>query len=51
MLVFNKRGTGKSTGDCSLATIDDLANDVIACKNYLAQHANNYENIIITHLK
>ncbi|WP_431158644.1 alpha/beta hydrolase family protein [Winogradskyella poriferorum] len=45
VLVFNKRGTGKSTGDCSLATIDDLANDVIACKNYLAQHANNYENI------
>ncbi|WP_411894566.1 alpha/beta hydrolase [Winogradskyella sp. A2] len=45
VLVFNKRGTGKSTGDCSIATIDDLANDVVACRNYLAEHPNNYENI------
>lgn len=35
VLVFNKRGTGKSTGDCNLATIEDLASDVRACKQYL----------------
>ena len=45
VLVFNKRGTGKSTGDCSIATISDLASDVVACKNYLEKHPNNYNNI------
>ena len=45
VLVFNKRGTGKSTGDCSVATVADLANDVVACKNYLANHPNNYDKI------
>ncbi|MBT8238351.1 MAG: prolyl oligopeptidase family serine peptidase [Maribacter sp.] len=45
VLVFNKRGTGKSTGDCSKATITDLASDVVACKNYLAKHPNQYSNI------
>jgi len=45
VLVFNKRGTGKSTGDCSKATISNLASDVVACKNYLANHPNQYTKI------
>jgi pimeloyl-ACP methyl ester carboxylesterase len=45
VLVYNKRGTGKSSGDCSKATISDLAADVVACKNYLEAHPNNYEHI------
>ena len=45
VLVFNKRGTGKSTGDCSVATIADLASDVAACKEYLANHSSQFTNI------
>ncbi|WP_111683593.1 alpha/beta hydrolase [Winogradskyella tangerina] len=45
VLVFNKRGTGKSTGDCSIATVGDLADDVVACKNFLANHPNNFNKI------
>jgi len=45
VLVFNKRGTGKSTGDCSKATIDDLASDVVACKKYLEDHPNSFKYI------
>lgn len=45
VLVFNKRGTGNSTGDCALATIDDLASDLVACKTYLDRHPNNYRAI------
>lgn len=44
VLVYNKRGTGKSTGDCTLATIDDLASDLVASKNYLAG-LNTFEHI------
>ena len=45
VLVFNKRGTGKSTGDCDAATLADLASDVIACQQFLRQHPNRYETI------
>ncbi|RNC86382.1 MAG: alpha/beta hydrolase [Winogradskyella sp.] len=45
VLVFNKRGTGKSNGDCNTATITDLASDVIACKKYLEKHNNKFDNI------
>lgn len=45
VLVFNKRGTGNSTGDCSKATIDDLASDVVACKEYLSRHPDNFRAI------
>jgi pimeloyl-ACP methyl ester carboxylesterase len=45
VLVYNKRGTGKSTGDCAVATISDLADDVMACKKYLENHPNNYNHI------
>ncbi len=45
VLSFNKRGTGKSTGDCALATIEDLASDVSAIKRYLENHPNQYKSI------
>lgn len=45
VLVFNKRGTGKSTGNCEDATIEDLASDVRACKAYLESHSRNFDNI------
>ena len=45
VLVFNKRGTGNSSGDCSKATISDLASDVEACKKFLEQHSNKYTKI------
>lgn len=45
VLVYNKRGTGKSTGNCDIATIDDLANDLVACKKYLENHPNGYNQI------
>ncbi|MBT8231160.1 MAG: alpha/beta hydrolase [Bacteroidia bacterium] len=45
VLVFNKRGTGKSTGDCSKASISELASDVVACKNFLAKNPNQYSKI------
>jgi hypothetical protein len=37
VLVFNKRGTGKSSGDCNSARIEDLAADVIAAQQFLKQ--------------
>ena len=45
VLVFNKRGTGKSTGNCEVATIGDLAADVVACKKYLENHARGFDKI------
>ena len=42
---YHKRGTGKSTGDCNTATIDDLAKDLIEIKSFLKNHPNNYSNI------
>ena len=44
-LVFNKRGTGKSTGNCDLATVEDLASDVRACKRFLEDQPDRYEYI------
>ena len=35
-LIYDKRGSGKSTGDLSKATINDLAADAIAAVEYLA---------------
>lgn len=35
-LVFDKRGTGDSGGECPLATVQDLADDVSAAVRYLA---------------
>ncbi|MEM8523129.1 MAG: alpha/beta hydrolase [Bacteroidota bacterium] len=35
VMTYQKRGTGKSTGDCGSATIKDLATDLIAVKKYL----------------
>ncbi|NNE30376.1 MAG: alpha/beta hydrolase [Saprospiraceae bacterium] len=44
-LVYNKRGTGKSSGDCDQATIEDLASDVRACKEFLENHPNGFQKI------
>ncbi len=45
VLAFHKRGTGNSTGDCETASISDLASDLAACRNFLANHANEYTSI------
>ncbi|MEM6377246.1 MAG: alpha/beta fold hydrolase, partial [Bacteroidota bacterium] len=45
VLAYQKRGTGQSTGDCSMATIEDLAEDLHQAKKYLEAHPNNYEKI------
>ncbi|MAD98430.1 MAG: hypothetical protein CMB99_13985 [Flavobacteriaceae bacterium] len=45
VLAYQKRGTGKSSGNCNQATIGDLSNDVIALKRYLENHSNGYEKI------
>lgn len=44
VLVFNKRGTGGSSGDCNKATVSDFATDVKAAKDFLKTHS-NYEHI------
>ena len=44
-LVYNKRGTGQSGGDCSQATIADLAMDLKAAKEFLANHPSDFEKI------
>ncbi|SHH41390.1 alpha/beta hydrolase family protein [Winogradskyella jejuensis] len=45
VLAYQKRGTGKSTGDCSKATIKDLADDLIEAKRFLSKHPNDYKHI------
>lgn len=45
VLVFNKRGTGKSTGNCDQATIKDLASDVVACKKFLVNRSEGFLKI------
>ncbi|MEL6132245.1 MAG: alpha/beta hydrolase, partial [Bacteroidota bacterium] len=45
VLICHKRGTGRSTGDCGTATVEDLASDVIACQQFLQNHPNAYESI------
>ena len=35
VLAYHKRGTGQSTGDCSTATLEDLADDFSAVYRYL----------------
>ncbi len=35
VLIFDKRGSGKSTGNSSTATYENLADDVVACLNVL----------------
>ncbi len=44
VLVFNKRGTGGSSGDCSKATVSDFASDVKAAKEFLKTQS-DFENI------
>jgi pimeloyl-ACP methyl ester carboxylesterase len=45
VIYFHKRGAGKSTGDCASATIADLASDVAAWRDFLAEHPDGYDNI------
>ena len=45
VLSFHKRGTGRSSGNCSTATIEDLASDIAACREFLASHENQYAAI------
>jgi|CXWL01.1.fsa_nt_gi dienelactone hydrolase len=39
VLVYDKRGSGASTGDWTSASLDDLADDAIAGVRYLQSHA------------
>ncbi|NNL81721.1 MAG: hypothetical protein HKO67_14635 [Flavobacteriaceae bacterium] len=45
VLSFNKRGTGKSTGNCNQATIGDLVSDVNALRNYLLERDEKFQYI------
>ncbi|MEM9834876.1 MAG: alpha/beta hydrolase [Bacteroidota bacterium] len=45
VLAYQKRGTGQSSGNCDLATIDELADDLVAVKKYLENHPNQYDKI------
>lgn len=45
VLAYNKRGSGKSEGDCATATIDDLSGDVVAAYEFLKNHPANFEKI------
>ena len=45
VLAYHKRGTGQSTGDCSTATLEDLADDLVAIKAYLRGRDDAYEHI------
>ncbi len=44
VLAFQKRGNGKSGGDCGTATIDELASDLQACREYLKANMPEIEN-------
>ena len=43
--AMQKRGTGKSSGDCKSATIDDLARDVAATAQHLRQSGFGIKNV------
>ena len=45
VLAYQKRGTGDSGGDCSTATITDLATDLVAARNYLKDHLRGFKKI------
>lgn len=45
VLAYQKRGTGSSTGNCDLATIQDLAEDLKSVKSFLANHKMEFEQI------
>ena len=43
--AYHKRGTGNSEGDCDAATIDDLAKDLAAVKEYFSADKFSFEKI------
>lgn len=45
VLALQKRGTGKSTGNCQTATITQLAADVVSARAFLKNHPNGYQNV------
>ena len=45
VVAYQKRGTGNSTGDCSMATIQDLASDVSAIYKYLKKESYQFDKI------
>lgn len=45
VLAYQKRGTGKSTGDCSTATISDLAEDLQQVHQFLKKHPRKFAKI------
>ena len=45
VLAYQKRGTGNSSGDCSMSTIDDLASDLSNIYNYLNTDPHSFDNI------
>lgn len=45
VLAYQKRGTGNSTGNCDVATIQDLANDLTKAKEYLERYKGGFEKI------
>ena len=45
VLAYQKRGTGSSTGNCDLATINDLSTDLVNVKSFLETYENSFEKI------
>lgn len=45
VFAYQKRGNGKSGGDCETASIEDLAQDLSAVKKYLEKHPAGFEKI------
>ncbi|MDC7997923.1 alpha/beta hydrolase [Gilvibacter sediminis] len=45
VLSFNKRGTGRSAGNCATATIDDLAQDVATLNSWLRNRPERFKHI------
>ena len=45
VLAYQKRGTGNSTGDCSIASIEDLASDISAIYQFLKGEPNQFDKI------
>ena len=45
VLAYQKRGTGKSTGNCDVATIEDLAKDLGNVKLFLEKRKEGFEKI------
>lgn len=45
VLAYHKRGTGMSSGNCDLTTIQELAKDLVNMKSFLKSHENDFDKI------